>query len=852
MRTALIVTTILFAVLFCSNVQAVDYFQESDGIIVMDAEHFMAANRLTDDRDWTIENTLGVADGFVGDGYLDTVNDPWGNPHWNAQACEVTYNIFVINPGTYNVWVRRWAPDDNTNSAWHGMDGVLGSGNDNLNSFFNRWVWVSMGTEKNVTAGPHVFHIRRREPMYKIDRIVLSLDPTPFEKGSVIEGPEESVIAPIVNAYAPDPEDGGSIEEPYTALTWAASDLATSHNVYLGVDRQQVADGSGDTLITSTADTSVLVGVPGSAYSNPLAPGATYYWRIEEVNPDHADSPWAGSVWSFTYRSQAAFRPSPADGEFFVTTNAQLSWSPGLGAAAHFVVFGASRVEVEAVGVGEGMPSGLTTFDPGALEQSKNYYWRVDEFDGTEMHQGAVWTFSTVTPDLGTVTRERWENVATPGGADVMANVRAFIDDPAYPDSPTHSDTLDSFTSPSDPNLTITGGRMHGQLHVPVTGDYIFTIAGYWSAGLWLSADEGPADTSYDPIASTWHSDYQEWDRYGFQQSIPVSLEGGKSYYILAVWAGGEHCSVAMQGPTMPDLVPIPGTLMSPYTPPVKAYGAVPRDGAANVSQQPALRWNPGASAAQQNVYLGTDASAVAQATPETEGIFQGTQETLVFDPGMLAMGTQYFWRIDGVNDGEAGSPWTGKVWTFTTASHVVVDDFERYGHADDDAPVWETWIDGFTNGASGSTAGLNDPPYVDINVKRDGRQSLPIQYNNSGAFMHSEVERSFDPVVDLTQADGAALVLYFYGNPGNTIAGADNLYVGLEDDAGQKALAAYTGDVQKLLDPSWQEMRVPLSAFTGLDTARIAKMVIGIGDRDNPQAGGAGVVNVDGIVILP
>jgi hypothetical protein len=32
----------------------------------------------------------------------------------------------------------------------------------------------------------------------------------------------------------------------------------------------------------------------------PLEWGKTYYWRVDEVNDAAADSPWKGSVWSFT------------------------------------------------------------------------------------------------------------------------------------------------------------------------------------------------------------------------------------------------------------------------------------------------------------------------------------------------------------------------------------------------------------------------------------------------------------------------------------------------------------------------------------------------------------------------
>jgi len=38
---------------------------------------------------------------------------------------------------------------------------------------------------------------------------------------------------------------------------------------------------------------------------------------------------------------------------------------------------------------------GPTTYTPGTLEPGKNYYWRVDEFDGSTTHRGDIWSFTT-------------------------------------------------------------------------------------------------------------------------------------------------------------------------------------------------------------------------------------------------------------------------------------------------------------------------------------------------------------------------------------------------------------------------------------------------------------------------
>ncbi|HNY81048.1 MAG TPA: hypothetical protein PKI96_10265, partial [Sedimentisphaerales bacterium] len=47
---------------------------------------------------------------------------------------------------------------------------------------------------------------------------------------------------------------------------------------------------------------------------------------------------------------------------------------------------------------------------------------------------------------------------------------------------------------------------------------------------------------------------------------------------------------------------------------------------------------------------------------------------------------------------------------------------------------------------------------------------------------------------------------------------------------------------------PSWQEWRVPYSELNGVNLARIDKMVIGVGNRTSPTAGGTGTVYVDDI----
>ncbi|MFC1762073.1 LamG-like jellyroll fold domain-containing protein [Planctomycetota bacterium] len=76
-------------------------------------------------------------------------------------------------------------------------------------------------------------------------------------------------------------------------LQWKAGEFATSHDVYFGTNFEDVN--------TATPDSPEFMGNQlETAYTlDRLEFGATYFWRIDEVNDTHADSPWQGNTWIF-------------------------------------------------------------------------------------------------------------------------------------------------------------------------------------------------------------------------------------------------------------------------------------------------------------------------------------------------------------------------------------------------------------------------------------------------------------------------------------------------------------------------------------------------------------------------
>ncbi|KPK34169.1 MAG: hypothetical protein AMJ65_18715, partial [Phycisphaerae bacterium SG8_4] len=139
--------------------------------------------------------------------------------------------------------------------------------------------------------------------------------------------------------------------------------------------------------------TSLIIGFPGFAYPDGLVPGTTYYWRVDGINEADPNSPWKGTVWSFSVPPKTAYAPDPADGSEFVDPEADLGWTGGFGAKLHTVFLGNNFADVN--DATQGVPSGKPSYDPGTLELEKVYYWRIDEFDGFETHKGDVWSFAT-------------------------------------------------------------------------------------------------------------------------------------------------------------------------------------------------------------------------------------------------------------------------------------------------------------------------------------------------------------------------------------------------------------------------------------------------------------------------
>ena len=269
-----------------------------------------------------------------------------------------------------------------------------------------------------------------------------------------------------------------------------------------------------------------------------------------------------------------------------------------------------------------------------------------------------------------------------------------------------------------------------------------------------------------------------------------------------------------------------------------------PRYGAKEADMYTDLSWTPGADWAKHDVYFGTDKTAVTDANIDANfGVYMGRQDPNVFSNSSLVpaleMGKKYYWRIDEVNETD-DTLIKGRVWNFMVANYIIVDDMEAYTSSN---KIYKTWLDYGDLPNSGA----------EILLEKDnvhgGGQSMKFNYGNVdeyGSWTEAEVADLPIPTSDWTTADVKALVLYFYGDSGNSATVNDKMYVALDD--GSTVAASLYPDVNDIKDELWHEWNIDLEDFNsaGVNLTSVSKMLIGFGGvQFTGQSGGGGTGTV-------
>ncbi|MHC4226355.1 MAG: LamG domain-containing protein, partial [Planctomycetota bacterium] len=211
------------------------------------------------------------------------------------------------------------------------------------------------------------------------------------------------------------------------------------------------------------------------------------------------------------------------------------------------------------------------------------------------------------------------------------------------------------------------------------------------------------------------------------------------------------------------------------FTTPGAVGNPQPANGAVDVQMIATLSWTAADNAASHELYFGADADAVKNATtasPEYIGPKALGAES--YDPGGLAWDSSYAWRVDEVYpDGTI----KGLVWSFATASFILVDDFESYNDIDPPDPnsnrIFDKWIDGFGTTDNGALVGNDLPPYAEQTIVHGGAQSMIYRYDNANKT--SEATMTLVYPRDWTEEGVTKLSLWFRGVSGNSV---DRMFV--------------------------------------------------------------------------
>ena len=746
--------------------------QESgpDGIICVEAEHF-DENTPRPPHTWELVTAPPGFTGTLSGGQAmqSTPTTPAGGAGFNTGYVEnsprLDYNVYFFKTGVHYVWVLAWGLDGNSDSLHSGLDGQEIATADRIGGINtnHRWTNTAYQDPERImfevdTPGLHTVNIWMREDGSVVDKILVTSNPNYTPTG---DGPPESPRSAPTKANAPDPVDGATgVTSPL--FQWNKGMSAIFHDVYMGTS----PDLTEADLVANRQPFTLYF------HMQPLVPGTTYYWRVDEIEADMT-TVHTGTVWSFTVTPNSAWQPNPADGATGLFPAPTLKWNVGQEAINHQVYLGTSAADVED-GSAETSQGEVTTdsFTAPILRSSTTYYWRVDEIkpDGTAT-PGEVWSFSTEDGVTEKVVRQWWNGIS--GTA-----VSALTGSSGYPNNPTGSELLGSFEGPTD-TADNYGSRLYGWLTSPEDGDYTFWMASDDYGELRLSTDMDPANAV--PIATVpgW-SNSREWTKFPEQQSEPVSLKAGVKYYIQAIMkegTGGDNIAVSWQGGPIAAQTIIDGQYVDTFAlPPLQAFSPSPANGAVDAPQDGALSWSAGEKAQTHDVYLGDDAEAVTAADPSSPS-YKGQQAGTSFDAGPLEWGKTYYWRVDEINAAEPDSPWLGAVWSFTTANYIPIEDFESYTD-DEGSRIYESWIDGWTNG-TGSTVGNLQAPFAEQTIVHGGRQSMPLDYNNVNSPFYSEAEYTFAAQQNWTTAGVDTLSLWVQGNPGRYAEDAGVFTVG-------------------------------------------------------------------------
>jgi len=571
-------------------------------------------------------------------------------------------------------------------------------------------------------------------------------------------------------ATDPNPGNRSTGVDPNIVLSWTAGVNATDHLVFFGTSWDDVETMTDPCAIKLLGDETYD---PNG--SGPLCKGTTYYWRVDANNPT---TTWTGRIWYFTVKSPIV--------------------DPNM--LVHYKF---------------DEPNGVVAYDSSGREYHGAVDGAEDLWDPNNGHRDGCRIFD-VDGDAETLV-------------DVPAAVTSTIDRGI-----TISVWLkDSYNDEENWVCNIGAGGEGAPYHllVDVGGDH---ERAYFRAG----------DDSCDVL--TWdldgHNarDIEEWHHWAFVKDENIDTMSMYFDGELKATKTDAHDTLAnLQNTTFKigaltwEYFAYAGKIdefkVFDYGKSAKevqalfreeglefAWGPHPFDGEKDADYDVVCTWSRGDYADSHDVYFGTNWDDIKDVNSSNLASYPNVEynhtDACSYDPcGLLDLDQTFYWRVDEVNDACDPNGWKGRVWKFTVADYITIDDFEDDTAQDPPSKDWHQI------GSAGITL-RSTPPVI-------GKHSMRYAYLNSFDFdpgYYSEIESiSLEPN-DWTGFELKLLSLWFYGQSGNAATITEQMYVFLKDNDGNDFQVKYGDaaweDMTDVQIEDWQEWLIPLSRFSTND----------------------------------
>ena len=545
----------------------------------------------------------------------------------------------------------------------------------------------------------------------------------------------------------------------------------------------------------------------GTTHEFTQAPGATDYAHNTTIDFSGvaakyvkltANSNWEDILVKFGLSEVRFFsipvqarEPNPAVGAGDVELDLALGFRAGRQADKHNVYFD-DDIQTVADGTAPATTVTETSYDPLALDLGKTYFWRVDEVNDVEtpgIWQGNIWYFTTV----DSLLVEDFESYNAADNQIWWAwkdglGYVAHGTEPAYPGNGTGAEVGDETTESFTEETIVHGGKQS----MPLV--YNNNKQGY---------------LNYSEATMTLIS-HRDWTVRGVKE--------------LSLWFRG-----------------LPGSVGSFVEGPAGTY-TMTASGADIYGQADEFHFaykqlsGVGSIIAKVESVENTDSWAKAgvmiRETLDPGSKFAGLYITSTNSDGTATNGCRFQARTD--TDGEA-----------TSDTSVATDEQKAVI-----APYWiklERDFAGNFRGYYSSDGSTWTPMVWRPSISMSSNVYIGLAVTSHDAALTCEAK------ISGVQTTGTVTGQWQSQDIGIASNSAESMYVVVGNSAGAPAIINYDNPAVTQID-AWTEWVIPTQAFAdqGVNLTDVDNISIGIGDRNNPQAGGSGTVYIDDIRLQP